>query len=172
MTVPSDLVRRRRRLVLLPLTVLGSVLLVPWTIYLAFALPHHYVARRWDWTWTGFDIVLTLALGATALLAWKRRLMTVVTAAVAGTMLLIDAWFDAMTAAAGDLGESLVAALVLEVPMGLLLLSVAAQITLRVARALAAAQGQQYAPWWRVPMHRSADKPAPVMQKRDSDACA
>ena len=160
---PSDVVRRRRRLIL-PLATIGSVLLVPWTVYLAFALPHHYVARRWAWTWTGFDIVLALALAATALLAWKRRLMTVVTAAVAGTMLLVDAWFDAMTAASDDQAESLLAALLLEIPMGLLLLAAAAQITLRVARALAVAYGREPVPWWQTPMQGQ------VMQRRRSDA--
>ncbi|KNX38187.1 hypothetical protein [Luteipulveratus halotolerans] len=161
MTVTDSAVRRRRRLIL-PLATIGSVLLVPWTVYLAFALPHHYVARRWAWTWTGFDIVLTLALAATALLAWKRRLMTVVAAAVAGTMLLVDAWFDAMTATSGDQDESLLTALLLEVPMGPLLLATAAQITLRVARALATAQGAQHARWWQVPMQRPYDATAPA----------
>ncbi|MDF8266356.1 hypothetical protein [Luteipulveratus flavus] len=153
MTVQSDVVRRRRRLIL-PLAALGSLVLVPWTVYIAFALPHHYAARRWEWTWTGFDIALALALGATAWLAWKRRLMTVVTATAAGTMMLIDAWFDAMTATSEDQAESLLTALLLEVPMGLLLLAAAGQITMRVARALAAAAGGSDVPtpWWRLPI--------------------
>src|SRR5229473_343719 len=48
--------------------------LLPWALLLGFELPSRHLARHWDLAWTGFDVAL------------------------AGTLLLCDAWFDVLTA--------------------------------------------------------------------------
>jgi len=53
---------------------------------------------------------------ATAWAAWRRRAILSLFATAAGTLLLVDAWFDVTTARRGDLLQSVLFALVLEVP--------------------------------------------------------
>jgi hypothetical protein len=36
----------------------GTLVLIPWTVYLAFALPDDYVVHDWTATWGGFDLLL------------------------------------------------------------------------------------------------------------------
>ena len=43
-------------------TVVSAVILVPWIVYLAVALPRVYVTHNWDEAWVGFDIILLLLL--------------------------------------------------------------------------------------------------------------
>lgn len=111
---------------------LASVALVPWSVYLAFTLPVHYDAHRWRGTWVGFDIVMALCLAATAVLAARRRLAFVVTATAAGTMLLVDAWFDVRSSVGADHVAALVAAVLLELPGGVLLLLGASRVVRRL----------------------------------------
>jgi hypothetical protein len=47
--------------------------------------------------WGGFDVGLAAALSTTALLILRRSPLTQTAAAVAGTMLVCDAWFDVLT---------------------------------------------------------------------------
>ena len=75
--------------------------LIPWTIYLALALPPRYDARHWTLVWVGFDTVLMGVLAHAAWAMWFRRQVMVATALVAGTLLLCDAWFDVMTSFGG-----------------------------------------------------------------------
>jgi len=87
-----------------------------WTIYIAISLPRHYVAIHWKLAWVGLDIgeVVTLLLAAWA--AWKRRAILALFTSSAGTMLLVDAWFDITTARRGDQLQSSLMALLVEVP--------------------------------------------------------
>lgn len=81
---------------------LATILLIGWTAYLSRTLPRTYTAGHWRATWVGFDIALAVILAATALLAALRLQLVILTAAAGGTMLAFDAWFDTMTAKAGD----------------------------------------------------------------------
>ena len=56
-------------------TVVSAVILVPWIVYLAVALPRVYVTHNWDEAWVGFDILLLLLLVATAVFGYLRRQM-------------------------------------------------------------------------------------------------
>ena len=80
-----------------PLLALTALLLVPWTICLATTLPSHEVAEHWDVAWAGFDVMLAAALLATALSAWHGGRFLQACAACAGTLLVVDAWFDLLT---------------------------------------------------------------------------
>ena len=138
-TLPSlsEADERRRRFVFF-LTVCSAAL-VPWIIFLAFTLPHRYVAGHWTLTWVGFDIALLAGLGLTAWFAWRRRQAVVITAFITGTLLTCDAWFDVTTASGRlDAVTAIASALLLELPLAALLFAVASHllfVTVRQAQA-------------------------------------
>ena len=100
--------------------VLGAVVLVPWTLLLAYRLPARHTAHHWDVAWVGFDIALAAALGATGWAVARRSEWAPVAAAVAATLLVSDAWFDNVLANSRDehLEAALEAAFV-EIPLAL-----------------------------------------------------
>lgn len=112
----DDLIRKLNRLVddvslthgrssqerFVGLFAVATILLIGWTAYLSRTLPRTYTAGHWRATWVGFDIALAVVLAATALLAALRIQLVILTSAAGGTMLAFDAWFDTMTAKAGD----------------------------------------------------------------------
>lgn len=98
-----------------------AALLVLWTVYLAIALPSFHVSGHYDAAWVGFDIGLVVAMAATGWYVWRGRTRVEFPAAVTGTLLLVDAWFDVLTAYGDEeLWLALASALLLELPLGLL----------------------------------------------------
>jgi len=77
-----------------PAFVLGALVLVPWTLVLAFRLPARHTSHHWDVAWVGFDLALAAALACTGLAVARRSVWAPTAAAVAATLLLCDAWFD------------------------------------------------------------------------------
>ena len=77
---------------------IAAVVLIPWAIALGQMLPSRHVARHWDAAWTGFDVILAFSLLATAWAAFRRQELVRSLAAVSGTLLVCDAWFDVTTA--------------------------------------------------------------------------
>jgi hypothetical protein len=136
----SEADERRRRFVLV-LTVCSAGL-VPWIIFLAFSLPHRYVASHWTLTWVGFDVVLLSGLALTAWFAWRRRQAVVITAFITGTLLTCDAWFD-ITTASGSLDRitAIASAVLLELPLATLLFAVASHLLYLTVRRVQAAEG-------------------------------
>ena len=105
------------------LLLLGAVALglLPWTAYLTATLPGRHVAHHWDLAWGGFDVFEAAALGATMVALLRRLPQLPLFAAVAGTALLADAWFDLLTSTPGnDLRWSLVEAFAAELPLAAL----------------------------------------------------
>ena len=100
------------------LTVLATAALVEtaWTIYIAWRLPRHYVANHWDLAWVGLDIAQVIMLLLAAWAAWRGRALLILFATAAGTLLLVDAWFDVTTARNGGFAQSGLFALLIEVP--------------------------------------------------------
>jgi hypothetical protein len=99
----------------------SAVLLVPWTLWLTFTLPTRHVTHHYRIAWVGFDIVLAAAFAATAIAALRLSPWLQALAAMTGTMLLCDAWFDVITSTSGD--EQMVAileAVVAEIPLAAL----------------------------------------------------
>jgi len=95
--------------------------MIPWLVVLAISLPASAHAEHWSMAWVGLDGAEGLALLATGLLLIRRDDRCSLTAAVAATLVLIDAWFDVTTAAPGASEiTSLALAACVEVPVSLL----------------------------------------------------
>lgn len=95
--------------------------LIPWTIFLSYVLPPHYVSGHWDVAWAGFDIFEALLFALTALLAIRRSSWTALSASMLGAILLIDAWFDVLTSKSGqDQHTAILEALFVELPLAVL----------------------------------------------------
>ena len=99
----------------------AAVFLVPWTLWLTLTLPTRHLTHHYRGAWVGFDIVLAIAFGATAIAALRASPWLQALAAVTGTMLLCDAWFDVVTAAGGDeQARAVLEAVVAELPLAAL----------------------------------------------------
>jgi len=101
-----------------PAFILFAVVLVPWTIYLGLTLPARQLSSHYDIAWVGFDVILLVVLAATGVFALRRSHLLAVGATAAATLLVVDAWFDVMTAAPGSqFLESLASAVLIELPL-------------------------------------------------------
>src|ERR1700734_1192438 len=92
-----------------PAFIFCSVVLIPWIVYLGFSLPARQVSRHYGAAWVGFDVFELIALAATGYFA--------LASASAGTLLVTDAWFDVVTSPRHQLLESVVLAVVIELPL-------------------------------------------------------
>jgi hypothetical protein len=119
--IDPEFLGRMRRL-RLGLMIGGSIVMVPWLVYLSMTLPENYVAHNWTATWVGFDILLMAFMVATAVLGYLRRQLLMLAAFTSGVLLICDAWFDLMTAGPKDLWLSLVTALGIEVPLAIFMI--------------------------------------------------
>lgn len=91
----------------------ACIFLIPWTAVLAYFLPPRYDAHHWGIAWAGFDIFEIVLFALTALLAVRKSSWTALTATMLGTVLVVDAWFDVLTARTGwQQQEALVEAVV------------------------------------------------------------
>jgi len=98
-----------------------SVVLIPWIALLFVTLPRHYVASHWAVAWGGLDIGLGIALAGTAALVARRSPYAEVTAAITGTLLVCDAWFDVLTSrGVSDVAQALALAVFIELPLAAL----------------------------------------------------
>jgi hypothetical protein len=105
-------------IVLLGLVAIG---LVPWSLYLTFTLPARHLTDHYDLAWVGFDVALAAAFAATTWAAVQGSYWLVPIAAVAGTMLVCDAWFDIVTSqGGGERWEAVAEALLGELPLAAL----------------------------------------------------
>lgn len=107
----------------IPALAIGSLVgFLPWIIYLGFTLPERVSAQHYDIAWLGFDCAMWSVLAVLAFCAIRRHVATGPVAAVASTMLIVDAWFDVFTSSAGQ-GEMVLAvvlALCGELPLAIL----------------------------------------------------
>jgi len=121
-----------------PLLMAMAIVLVPWTLLLAYNLPARHTSKHWDVAWVGFDIALAAALAATGWTIYKRSPWAQSAAAVAATLLLCDAWFDNVLAnGAGERIEALAEAAFAEVPLAILCVWLARDSERSVAAVLA-----------------------------------
>ncbi len=100
-----------------PFLALVALALVPWAVWLTTALPSKHVARHWDLAWGGLDLMLAAALLLTAVSAWRRGPFLQAGAASAGSLLVLDAWFDLLTSSGHGFDYALVLAVVCELPL-------------------------------------------------------
>ena len=75
-----------------------AVVTVPSAVALAVELPSWQSSAHYDLAWAGFDAGLVLALLATAWAAVRVRPWLPSVAAATATLLVVDAWFDVVTA--------------------------------------------------------------------------
>jgi hypothetical protein len=124
--VKDDQKTSRRAVWGVALIALAALLLVPWLVVLLFALPSKHESAHWDIAWAGFDGGLALVLLAVAVTAWRRSPWLEGAATAAATLLVVDAWFDVLTASSrGELVLAIVEALCVELPLALLCLLLA-----------------------------------------------
>src|SRR6266516_4953191 len=109
-----------------PLFGLAALLLVPWVILLAVALPSAHRAAHWDIAWAGFDVALALLLLTVAVAAWRRSPWLEGAATATATLLFVDAWFDVLTSSTrAELVVSIGEAAFVELPLAILCLLLA-----------------------------------------------
>jgi hypothetical protein len=113
--------RHLRRVFLAVVT--GSFLfLIPWIGYLSVSLPTHHEVDQWRFAWVGFDGALIVAIGITALCAWRRLQIFIPWALVTAALLCCDAWFDIVLDWNSDeLSGAILTAACAELPLAALL---------------------------------------------------
>jgi hypothetical protein len=100
-----------------PFFALFSLILLPWTIYLAGSLPARQVSTNYGAAWAGFDVLLMLTLASTGYFALRRSRYLATAASAAAALLVVDAWFDVLTTPAGQRIESIGLAAFVELPL-------------------------------------------------------
>src|SRR4051812_34030739 len=117
------------------LVIVAGALMLPWVAGLIFVLPTRHEAAHYDASWIGFDLVLCAMLIRTGWLAQKGREHIELSAAMTGTLLLVDAWFDVVTADSHrELAIALVLAIGGEIPLAAFCLWVAGRVEFRRQR--------------------------------------
>ncbi|MGW5689482.1 hypothetical protein ACWEWX_00510 [Streptomyces asiaticus] len=92
--------------------------LVPWLYVLARTLPSTARVGHWNVAWVGLDALEALGLLTTAALRRRGDDRHRLTAAATGALLVVDAWFDTVTAAPGEeLAAAVALALCAELPL-------------------------------------------------------
>jgi hypothetical protein len=126
--------------------------LIPWTVYLGLSLPSAYRTDHWNLAWVGFDVLLLLAMAATAYLGWRGRQAVIAAALATATLLVCDAWFDiALDLGSRQVWVSLASAVFVELPLAAFLAHRARMILrLTIGRLYAAAGNQGQPP----PLHK------------------
>ncbi|ELP64403.1 hypothetical protein PV735_39035 [Streptomyces turgidiscabies] len=103
------------------LLVACGLVLLPWLYVLATGLPDTVTVTHWPVTWVGLDALEAVCLVATGVLATRGDRRYPLAATAAATLLVVDAWFDTTTAAAGsDLVMAAAMALCAELPLAAL----------------------------------------------------
>jgi hypothetical protein len=108
--------------------VVSGLALLPWLVVLAAGLPTTAVASNWRTVWIGLDAAEAVALITTGVLAVRGHRLHPLTATAAATLLVVDAWFDTVTAAPGaDQVSAAAMALGAELPLAVVCAVLAAR---------------------------------------------
>lgn len=97
----------------------AGVALVPWLAVLWTTLPDPYPAQHWRVAWVGFDALEIAGLLTSAVLVRRSDHRAPLASIATAVLLLVDAWFDVMTAGR-DVVFSLALACTLELPLAIL----------------------------------------------------
>ncbi|GGO87844.1 hypothetical protein [Wenjunlia tyrosinilytica] len=96
----------------------AALLLIPWTVWLFLSLPERPRAAHWQIAWGGFDTMLIITFVGAAYRILRRSPKGALVTSVAGTLLVVDAWFDVLTAdSTDDVVIALVMAGLVELPV-------------------------------------------------------
>ncbi|MFJ9692465.1 hypothetical protein [Kitasatospora sp. NPDC101183] len=103
-----------------------AVLLFTWILVLGSTTRGQAEVRNWSTAWVGMDVLQVAGLLATGRLLVLRSRRTALAAAASSTLLLLDAWFDVLTAEGGGAWYTALAmALLVELPAALALAALA-----------------------------------------------
>src|SRR5262249_60658562 len=109
--------------------VASGIVMLPWLAGLAVILPDQEQAAHYRAAWVGFDIALCVLLLRTGWLALRGREHMELSAAMTGTLLLVDAWVGVLTANnRRDLVVALLMALFGELPLAAFCLWIAGRV--------------------------------------------
>jgi hypothetical protein len=100
-----------------PVFGLFSLILLPWTVYVAATLPSRQVSPNYGTAWAGYDVMLLVALASTAYFALRRSRYLATAATATAVLLVVDAWFDVLTTPAGQRLQSILLAVAVELPL-------------------------------------------------------
>lgn len=142
-----------------------TLVLIPWTVLLVIELPDRQIARHWDLAWGGLDVGIAVGLLATAFTVIRLGAWTPIAATFTATMLIVDAWFDIVTAAGSD--RRLIAigmAVLVEIPLA----AVCVLIARNVERVLEQARRYALAAGYRVEGYSLVAPPEPP-EPHDAD---
>lgn len=104
-----------------PLAVCCTIGIIPWIFYLALTLPDKQSTDHYALAWLGFDSVMCIVIAGLGYCAITRKPATELVAAVAATMLVVDAWFDVVTSEDGRAFVlAIFTAVVAEVPLAII----------------------------------------------------
>ena len=146
-----------------------AAVLVPWTAMLFLTLPRHYGVNHWRLAWGGFDIMLGLALASTAIAVLRRSAFGEIAAAVTGTLLVADAWFDVLTSrGSSDVAQALAEAVLIELPLACLCF----WISRNLARAMETARPYLRAAGFTIKDHKLIPPPPPTEPPKQNPARA
>ena len=109
--------RMGTRRFVVPFFAVAGLALLPWTFFLTQRLPSHHTDEHWRALWVGFDLALATAMFGTAFLAVRRSPWLEVAAAITGTLLLCDAWFDSLLESGNGFVLALIEAGAVELPL-------------------------------------------------------
>jgi hypothetical protein len=126
----DQVISRLRRIRVPLLLVIGgvAVALLPWTAYLSATLPSRHLTEHWDVAWAGLDLFEATSLVLLFVAIARRSPFVPMFAAIAGTALLCDAWFDLTTSGSGFYW-ALVEALFAELPLAALCFWIAFEVS-------------------------------------------
>ncbi|MBC3843705.1 hypothetical protein GXW82_36285 [Streptacidiphilus sp. 4-A2] len=103
-----------------------GLVLLPWVLVLGYTLPDRTVVTHWSGVWVGLDAMEALGLICTGVLLARGSHRRPLPAAVTAALLVVDAWFDTMTAVSGaERAEALAEAVFAELPLALLCVLIA-----------------------------------------------
>ncbi|MCW2864777.1 MAG: hypothetical protein JWP48_6485 [Actinoallomurus sp.] len=146
------------------LVIAAGALMLPWVAGLVFILPTRHEAAHYGFSWIGFDLALCGMLIRTGWLAQKGREHIELSAAMTGTLLLVDAWFDVVTADSHrELALALVLAFVGELPLAAFCLWIAGRVEFRRQRR-AEAMARLLRQW---SARRSYERRSPTTERPD-----
>jgi hypothetical protein len=153
----DHVIARLRRLRKWLLLIIGGVAvgLLPWTAYLSATLPSKHLTEHWDIAWAGLDLFEATSLVLLFFAVVRRSPFVSMFAAVAGTALLCDAWFDLTTSGQGFYW-ALAEALGAELPLATLCFWLAFEVSEVIGFNVAAAVASEAAPPPKAPRDRPA----------------
>ena len=108
---------------------IGAVAFLPLIVLAALGAPSSHAAHNLGLMWTGLDVFELLGMALTGWCLWRRLPNLAVAAALTGTLMLCDAWYDVVTTAGRAEGTS-VALACLEIPLAVLSFAVARTVVL------------------------------------------